>query len=68
MLQFSVHSSSESIVVAEAKKRNLSPSDNALLKRLSIKRAVFLKFAIDCIRQEFFMPNGGSFSNVWTYT
>ena len=31
--------SSESIVVAEAKKRNLSPSDNALLKRLSIKRA-----------------------------
>ena len=31
--------SSESIVVAEAKKRNLSPSDNALLNRLSIKRA-----------------------------
>ena len=31
--------SSESIVVAEAKKRNLSPSDNALLDRLSIKRA-----------------------------
>ena len=30
---------SESIVVAEAKKRNLSPSDNALLVRLSIKRA-----------------------------
>ena len=31
--------SSESIVVAEAKKRNLSPSDNSLLNRLSIKRA-----------------------------
>ena len=31
--------SSESIVVAEAKKRNLSPSDNSLLDRLSIKRA-----------------------------
>lgn len=30
---------SESIVVAEAKGRNISPSDKALLSRLSIKRA-----------------------------
>ena len=30
---------SESVVVAEAKGRNISPSDKALLSRLSIKRA-----------------------------